>query len=57
MCESSGYPRDLVLLDSDELRRLNPLMVYDGDEPAAVKRIGAEFTRVMSAPGRGPWRV
>lgn len=45
------------LLDSDELRRLNPLMVYDGDEPAAVKRIGAEFTRVMSAPGRGPWRV
>ncbi|WP_200308188.1 DUF6002 family protein [Streptomyces adelaidensis] len=50
------FRRDL-LTESDELRRLNPLMVYDGDKPAAVKEIGREFTRILSFPGRRPWRV
>lgn len=34
-----------LLTESEELRRLNPIMTLDGPQPAAVKELGQEFVR------------
>lgn len=46
-----------LLSESEELRRLNPLMVHDGPRPAAVKELGQEFVRAAELSGSRPWRV
>ncbi|GAB3473604.1 hypothetical protein GCM10027440_02800 [Nocardiopsis coralliicola] len=46
-----------LLTESEELRRLNPVMVLDGPEPAAVKELGQDFVRAAQLEGPRTCRI
>ncbi|PSK90960.1 hypothetical protein CLV63_12187 [Murinocardiopsis flavida] len=46
-----------LLTESEELRRLNPILVLDGPQPAAVKELGQEFVRAAQFGGPRTCRV